>query len=75
MARRSSQSVQIGDYFMKADDNFGTVWEVTRLSKTDDGLVHATITGKMRQSETRMISLNTITDSRYYVKVVRPDEE
>jgi hypothetical protein len=68
MARRSSQSVKIGDHFMKADDNFGTVWEVVQLSKTNDGLVHATIVGGLRQSETRTISLNTITDRRYFIR-------
>jgi hypothetical protein len=55
---------------MKTDDSFGTVWEVTHLSKTNDGLVHAQIVGGLQQCETRTISLHTLMDGRYFTKVM-----
>lgn len=66
---RKSPPLQVGDRFRKAGDRFGKVWKVSRLWVTGDGLLHARLKGQEMQSETRIISAITLTDSQFFSTV------
>jgi hypothetical protein len=63
---RKAAPLQIGDRFNKAGDRFGKVWEISRLWTAADGKPHARLTGLPTQSETRIVSVATLTDPEFF---------
>lgn len=65
-------AVEIGHRFTKAGDQFGKVWEVSRVWTASDGILHAELKGIEHQSETMTVSASTLTDRQFFVPVPTP---
>lgn len=65
----SASTVRVGDRFRKPHDQFGKVWEVTRVWKTGDGLLHVRLASLDGKGETRIISVVTLMDAAYFLPV------
>jgi len=65
----SASTVRVGDRFRKPSDQFGKVWEVTRVWKTGDGLLHVRLASLDGKGETRIISVVTLMDTAYFLPV------
>lgn len=65
----STSPVRVGDRFRKAHDQFGTLWEVQRIWRTGDGLLHVRLTSLDGQGETRIVSAVTLMDTAYFLPV------
>jgi len=50
-------------------DQFGKVWEVTRVWMTVDDLLHARLRSVDKQGETRIISVSALTDRLFFTPV------
>ncbi|EME67524.1 hypothetical protein H261_23075 [Paramagnetospirillum caucaseum] len=63
---RKTQSIQVGDRFMKANDQTRKVWEISRLWTTVDGVPHARL---VHQHETLMVSIRTLADQEFFTAI------
>jgi hypothetical protein len=63
---RKTPLIQVGDRFMKANDQTRKVWEVSRLWTAVDGVPHARL---VNQNETLMVSVGTLNDQEFFVAV------
>ncbi|CAA7623876.1 conserved hypothetical protein [Candidatus Terasakiella magnetica] len=63
---RKAPPLQIGDRFLKAGDRFGKVWKISRLWTAMDGKPHARLTDLRGQSETRIVSVATLSDPEFF---------
>jgi len=61
--------VQTGDRYRKVGDQFGKVWEVTRVWTTVDDLLHARMRSVNKRGETRIISVSALTDRLFFTPV------
>ncbi len=75
MFGRKSPPLQVGDRFVKAGDRFGKVWEVSRVWITVDDLLHARLKSVEKRSETRIISVITLTDPQFFIPVPPAEAE
>lgn len=65
----SPNPVQAGDRYRKVGDQFGKVWEVTRVWPTVDDLLHARMRSVDKLGETRIISVSALTDRMFFTPV------
>ncbi|ARJ65944.1 hypothetical protein WV31_09905 [Magnetospirillum sp. ME-1] len=61
---RNPPPIQVGDRFMKSNDQTRKIWEVSRLWTAVDGVPHARL---VNQHETIMVSLRTLADQEFFV--------
>lgn len=66
----SVSAVKVGDRFRKPSDQFGKVWEVTRIWKTGDDLLHVRLVSLDGKGETRIVSVITLMDMAYFLPVL-----
>lgn len=66
MFKNKTSSVRIGERFVKAGDQFGRAWKVTRLWTTAVGIPHAQIENDGQRKESRIISVSALTDMNFY---------
>ncbi|BAE50988.1 hypothetical protein amb2184 [Paramagnetospirillum magneticum AMB-1] len=64
--RRKTPPIQVGDRYMKANDQTRKVWEVSRLWTAVDGVPHARM---VNRHETIMVSIRTLEDPEYFAAV------
>ena len=60
---RKIPPIQVGDRFVKANDQTRKVWEVSRLWTAGDGVPHARL---VSQHETLMVSVSTLNDQDFF---------
>jgi hypothetical protein len=60
---RKIPPIQVGDRFMKSNDQTRKVWEVSRLWTAVDGVPHARL---VNQHETMMVSIRTLDDPEFF---------
>lgn len=65
----STAPVRVNDRFRKTDDQFGKIWQVQRVWKTGDDLLHVRLASLDGQGETRIISVVTLMDAAYFLPV------
>lgn len=65
----STSPVRVGDRFRKVHDQFGKLWEVQRIWKTGDGLLHVRLANLDGLGETRIVSAVTLMDTAYFLQV------
>ena len=67
---RKTPPIQVGDRFIKANDQTRKIWEVSRLWTTVDGVPHARL---VNRHETLMVSVSTLADQEFFeaISVIR----
>ena len=66
MIGRKATPIQVGDRFVRNGDLFGKTWEVSRVWEPVFGIPHVRLVSVERWSETRIISVATLSGREFY---------
>jgi len=75
MFKRKSFDAQVGDKFVKANDNKNTVWVVEKIFEHVDGIMHARLYNRAHPKTMITISALTLCDPDFFCRAPTDSED
>lgn len=75
MFKRKSVDAQVGDKFVKANDNKNTVWVVEKIFEHVDGILHARLYNRAHPKTMITVSASTLADPDFFCRAPAENED
>ncbi|MEO0034214.1 MAG: hypothetical protein RLZZ501_237 [Pseudomonadota bacterium] len=75
MFKRKSVDAQVGDKFVKANDNKNTVWVVEKIFEHVDGILHARLYNRAHPKTMITVSASTLSDPDFFCRAPAESED
>jgi hypothetical protein len=72
MFKRKTVDAQVGDMFIKTNDNKKSIWVVEKIFEHVDGIIHARLFNKTQPKTTITVSASTLADPDFFNRAPAP---